>query len=296
MIARKLLVKALLICVVTAALIACSEKDSCEDSGLRGRLAIPSGRNLYVMDLKTGDVLQIQTRGAGTWSPDGRQLALSIVEQGSSWYADVVIHDVGSGESTTVASKLRFIDVPDWSPDGSWLTFMMGAAQLDSDRINVMAAKTDGSDLHSVANCGDRRCCCARWSGDGRRIAFASSKGIEVVDRDGGNRQRLYTREEGFVRELAWSPDNSKIAFIDDPDSAFIKLLDPESRQVSRLPVQDEFSGWSLAWSPTSDQLATVLFGQQEDQLLVIDLNGNELMNVRREHFSIGFLDWGPEP
>lgn len=294
----KLPEKAILFFLISAVLSACSGKGPPKESELRGRLVL-SGRNTFILDLKTSEVRQITPRGTGRWSPDGERLALHVLEQGSSWYADIAIYAVETGETATVVSKIRFAEPPDWSPDGEWLAFMVTPGGLHPSEAKLMAVRTDGSDLHTVAKCGDPHCCCARWSGDGQRVAFASGRGIEVVDFDGSNRKTLYRRKEGYIDELDWSPDGAHIAFLDARGSAHIKLLETESQQVHQIILQNPLSWWSLAWSPTSDQLATVLkdSDESEERLVVVDLNGVELANVPTKRFpDARIVDWGPEP
>jgi hypothetical protein len=53
------------------------------------------------------------------------------------------------------------------------------------------------------------------WSPDGRRIAFAWSFRLEVIDQDGSGR-RLVTGTDFFVEGVTWSPDGTKLAWGED--------------------------------------------------------------------------------
>lgn len=288
---------AILLSVLSVTLIGCVSGK--KDSPLQGHFLFGTGRGNYVLDLITSEVTQVNIPGNGRWSPDGQQLALSILDAGSSFFADIVIFDLRTGKIAAVARRLRFAEAPDWSPDGDWLVFMVGAGQGNPDNINIRAMRTDSSGLHTVINCGDPECCCARWSSDGQRIAFGSSKGLEVVDVDGRNREVLFKPQKGSIDWLDWSPNGSQIAFLGTVESFYVTLVNPLDKSVKEIPLKSPVILGSIAWSPTSDQLAIegnfLLDDDVEDRLVVIDLQGNELMNISlKEYHGVWGLDWGP--
>ena len=110
---------------------------------------------------------------------------------------------------------------PDWSHDGSRITFTACRAGDDSCEIYVMNA--DGSAQTNVTTnlAGDFM---SVWSPDDRRIAFASDRDgnseIYVMNADGSNPVRL-TYKDATDQYPGWSPDGSKITFESDRDGKF---------------------------------------------------------------------------
>jgi Tol biopolymer transport system component len=132
----------------------------------------------------------------------------------------------------------------------------------DTEHIYVAAA--DGSGLRRViGGAGIYRV--PRWSRDGRRLAFYSSRGggrdIWVVDADGGNPHQVTKAAAAPIIFPVWSPDGRMAAsemrpggrsFTFDPDRPW-----DEPGNVTVLPRSDndaQFIPWS--WSPAGDRLA----------------------------------------
>ena len=126
----------------------------------------------------------------------------------------------------------------------------LGLLKPDSNPIN--------EELH-------RQAAAPAWSPDGTKIAFfgeaidqlggiyAAGNGIwliDLIDAQGENPQQLV--QVDHVKNIAWSPDDTKLAFeVDTPDEdAQIRVVDSsDGREL------DRFSGQQPAWSPDSREL-----------------------------------------
>lgn len=189
------------------------------------------------------------------WSPDGAQIAfLSDRDDPSSgacghscWNQLYVVNADGSGEHRVVKTKFS-VQHPDWSPDGTKITFDSGS----NLRGNVYVVNADGSDLHLLIEDG----LWADWSPDGSRLVFASGRDgnveLYLADADGSNQRRL-TRNPRMEYFPDWSPDGRRIAFAVLQDRA-IYVMDTESGSEQRLTRRGNAE--DATWSPDGNWIA----------------------------------------
>jgi sugar lactone lactonase YvrE len=126
-------------------------------------------------------------RGAGGWSPDGRQIAFT------SRYNLYVMNADGSNK-TKLSTDRGVAEEYAWSPNGRQLAFLVydGVGQWWSDVVNA-----DGSGLTELSECRN-----PAWSPDGHQIACA---GIYVMNADGSHRIKLTNDSESNWGPV-WSP------------------------------------------------------------------------------------------
>jgi len=143
---------------------------------------------------------------------------------------------------------------PQPSPDGRQVVFARRTYDWDSNKttINLWLVGIDGSSLRPLTTAAAKDGG-ARWSPDGRTIAFVSDRGgssqVWTIDPAGGEAAPL-TRFPVDVDHVQWSPDGSRIAFsaevyIDCPDFACTAerdkahAVDPVTARVfERLPIR----------------------------------------------------------
>ncbi len=150
---------------------------------------------------------------------------------------------------------------------------------------------TDGSGQRRMApaNYG------ARWSPDGRKIAFSGSwpaaDGVYVMNADGSGQQRL-TSGGSWDGGLAWSPDGRAIAFARYLPSGFrdteIYVVNADGSEQRRL-TSDAW-GSELAWSPLGDKIAFVSRHEGNLEIYVMNPDGSEQRRLTRN--TVG--DWEP--
>ena len=141
--------------------------------------------DLFLADVQTGQVLAklassgtdahfdaIQfTNSAGTWSPDGKQLAFVVVDKGDS---RISIVDVASRQikKTFAVKGVDAIFHLAWSPDGRQLALSASSGGIDDLYLYDLAS----SKLHRLTN--DRYAQLQpSWSPDGKQIAFMTDRG-----------------------------------------------------------------------------------------------------------------------
>ncbi|GAA1809910.1 amidohydrolase family protein [Planosporangium flavigriseum] len=151
------------------------------------------------VDLREGTDLAAQV------SPEGRMIAIDVV--GVLW-----VLPASGGPARRLTSDLFDIAQPEWSPDGSTITF-----QSYRDGVfNIWTIRPDGSGLRQLTH-GPYDHREPRFSPDGRRIVFSSdlsgSYGIHTLDLVSGAVTPV-TDTPAEEYEPAWSPDGSRIAFV----------------------------------------------------------------------------------
>ena len=136
------------------------------------------------------------------WSPDGRRIAYL---EGSLGGAPLtVVNADGTGKQRLTGPLMVDLGSPSWSPDGRTLAFTGRGG-------DIYVVHAEGSGLRKLT-AGPGWDVGARWSPDGRRILFLSSRDVHretdlfVMNADGSG-QRNLTHTPG-VSELAasWAP------------------------------------------------------------------------------------------
>ena len=167
------------------------------------------------------------------------------------------------GRAVPIYQGSRLFTSPHISPDGQWLVLSNSGEKQE----DLFVMRPDGRDLTQITNdtYRDRG---ARWSTDGRRIAFFSDRSgqyeIWVINSDGSGLEQLtYTPENRMIFNPIWSPDNQKILYRMRGGSSYVIALGNagKSRVIEQLPAFDHpqlvFGPWD--WSPDGSALAGVV-------------------------------------
>jgi dipeptidyl aminopeptidase/acylaminoacyl peptidase len=187
---------------------------------------------------------------------------------------------------------------PRLSPDGARVAFTVTRVDMEQNRYESKAcvAASDGTGDPSVISADGASASLARWSPDGRRIAFTSHTiddddavtEIHVVDGDGGVPTVVCACPSGPT-ELEWSPDGRTLAFVArDPDrerygepGTSRKAKDMTPRRVERLFTRLDSVGW-ISDRPSRVFVVAVEAGSQPRTLTDGD-------------FEASGIDWSPD-
>jgi Tol biopolymer transport system component len=186
------------------------------------------------------------------WSPDGTQIAFRGLAPDSTY--EIYVIDVASGEPRRITRESAdvdspYTDQPSWSPDGEWIVYQVGISpvlrrvDIENGAISAIVVDAaipdvspDGSQvvyniwstsdvglanihgsgratIYSSSSNGDG--CCARWSPNGKLIAFQIHPGgtFYVYELATGE-TRIVATMPGAIDLVDWLDDQT--LFISD--------------------------------------------------------------------------------
>lgn len=169
------------------------------------------------------------------------------------------------------------------SPDGERL-----AVTARGEVFDVPAAKGVTKNITRSPGAHDRN---ARWSPDGRRVAYISDATGETelyVQEAGGSEPVQLTHDnDTYIRSFAWSPDSRKIVYTDRKNR--LNLLDVAGRRKETLMQTPEGEAYDVTFSPDSKWLAySRTADNRMDIVYVYDLAGKKEYPVTDKWYSSG--------
>ena len=200
------------------------------------------------------------------------------------------------GMTATVATAARPMQVDDLfkflrvsdaqiSPDGFWIAYVVTKVDLDANKSssNLWLADVAGKNPPKKLTSTDKKDRHPRWSPDGKRILFESSRSGETqlwtIDIRGGEARQitnLATEASGAI----WSADGKNIAFVSTIYPEFSKLPFKESDAANKKKMDE------IKASPIKAKVFTKLFYRHWDSyvedkrqhlfVLPYDANGAE--------------------
>ncbi|HEX9697377.1 MAG TPA: S9 family peptidase [Actinomycetota bacterium] len=171
-------------------------------------------------------------------------------------------------------------DDPRLSPDGRTVAYTVWSIDRDDNeyRSAIWLAAADGSSPPRRFTSGAHRDGSPRWSPDGSRLAFTSTRGqskdpkaqLYVMPFSGGEPERLTDLKES-VEDPSWSPDGATLLFVSRvPDPAYEQ--DDERRRAPRRFTRLLFKLDSVGWTGDRRQhLFTVAAGGASEPAQITD-------------------------
>ncbi len=205
---------------------------------------------IYVSDYDGYDAKAVTHDGtvvaAPTWMPGARRLYYTTYKFGN---ADIVWHDVGTGERKVFARYTGSNISPAVAPDGRHVAMILSKGGSP----DLYVADPDGGNLRQLTRTReDESSPC--WSPDSRTICYATKMGgrrvLATISASGGTPRRLPTSGVANPSEPDWSPDGKWIAFTSQMRNFEICVV-PAGGGETKL----YFSGEDPVWAPNSRTL-----------------------------------------
>jgi TolB protein len=216
---------------------------------------------------------ELEDSGGGSvwrpiWSPDGSRIVFLDDNSGNSF----IVNADGSGEIGRLNGFAQ-----SWSPDGTRLAFVVNEHLAPSILVAkpfIWVANADGSGAVELGP-GSY----ALWSPVVSRIAYLLNGELWLMNADGSQPVKLFGNEsmsatpwQPILQDFAWSPDGTKIAFVDY--SGFLRVIALDGSPSLTLAnigtlITGTLIGFQPAWSPDGSRIALWCSG-----VCIADLKG----------------------
>ena len=224
----------------------------------------------------------LEEEGQPEWSADGKSIRFSVFADASSRIYSI---DAGGGTPKLLGSiPGRAMRV---SPDGQRVLYWTGAWTA----MKLFVSGLDGARARQLTD-GSGVVWGARWSPDGKRIAFADRDSnrilqVYVIDADGSDRRQVtrFAAADGSAQMPAWSSDGSRLAVQsgDKNIPAHIWTVDLSSGAAKKLAPHDErYRDEVPAWFPGRDRIAFQSDRTGRMEIWVMDADGSSARQVTR--------------
>lgn len=208
----------------------------------------------------------------------------------------------GSGEEKLASGNDGGFDNLAYDPNSGRIAFTRFKEETEflqvfSTALNNLTAAQPVTDITGVSNVLH-----PSWSPDGASIVFSSNftgnDELWLVNVSDGGMRQLTDSPDASDTEPSFSPDGSQIVFTSDMDSpgfSAIYVMDADGENVTRLTVAPISK--SPAWSPDGTRIAYINNSQGDDDVYVMDANGQRpfMVTVDDNGAVDAFPVWSPD-
>lgn len=316
---RKLIALAFLVAGI-AAIVALPA--TAKPGGTNGKLVVNVDNStrgteqVYTVDPDGTDLqLLYDNAEVGQWSPDGRQVGLTLSS------GQQLLLNVDTGATTDLGLSARYPDLAlfcgVWSPDGSRLA-CEGFGQTDGSLNGVYTVRSsDGGGLRRVTSDPNGDDCPSDYSPNGNRLVITrandTSYELDTVKLDGAGLKHISPDGTDFdFCSGSWSPQGNEITFsahVPDSDRSTIWVAQSDGSGLRQIPVpgcggnrSDSSSiGCSApVWSPDGQKIAFSrhsLLPNDHFDLYTVNADGSGLSQVTNTpDLQEGGSSWGTHP
>ena len=218
------------------------------------------------------------------------ELEILDVKTGKVRKLSITVPDDGLHMRPRWISAAKFLEDAELSPKGERALFVA--------RGDIFTVPIEKGPTRNLTNTPDAHERWARWSPDGRTIAYVSDQSGEdqiwTIDQDGRTPpvQRTTTLS-GMLYAPEWSPDGKRIAFSDK--SGKLYALTVETNDLQQIADDTRGQVRHYVWSPRGGHLAFALQVSERTRSLFIWSSGDgQLRQVTGDLFDEHTPAWDP--
>ena len=261
--------------------------------------------SIWVANPDGSDPQPLTSGGAGqgdnapAWSPGGTMIAFTrdTTASTSDAAADLYIIQANGSGLRRLTSNATDDDSPNWSPDGSRLTF----ASNRSGNYEIYTMRIDGTDLRRLTSstASDIQ---PNWSPDGSKIVFTSNRSgdfeLYTMNAATGSGIVRLTTSAGYDYEANWSPDGSKIAFTSNRSGDFDIYVSNANGSSATDLTSSLGVGYDgrPSWSPDGTMILFEGVNPYDLDVLLMDADGSGVGWIVGSADDDWNPDWQPVP
>ena len=217
---------------------------------------------------------------------------------------DIFTVDPVNGTARAIVSGPETDATPSFSRDGTKVLFLRKITD-STDQFTLMAAASDGSNVHVVREDPVTADDVVEWSADGRSVLVSSDSTITRYDETGATRPTVLVRGARFQEGEIRPPDGAQILYEPDATAAVdLWIMDADgsdARLVYTPPMQSPVDLDQVRWSPDG-RLIGFKCAQPGDQsngrICVVAPDGSDLrvvdVNTTGDWTETDFV-WSPD-
>jgi tricorn protease len=259
--------------------------------------------NLYAYKVDSDELTQIthSTRWDVRWpSSDNRsrivyemngELQVFDVASGQDRRISIMVPDDGLAMRPSHYSAEKNIEDFEISPKGERALFLA--------RGDIFTAPIEKGPVRNLTNSSNAHDKWARWSPDGKKIAFISDltgeDQVYIIDQDGAGKPEQLTSEfKAMLYQPEWAPDGKRLAFSDKDGKLYVLTL--ADKKVVTIADDDYGMINDYAWSANGGHLAFSMADPNEYRSIYIwSADDDKLRRVTDIYFNEHDPVWDTE-
>src|SRR5215471_1731213 len=199
---------------------------------------------------------------------------------------------------------LRDVHDPQISPEGQWIAYSVGSANLDDDKFQEriwMSPAAGGDAIPLTAE--DVSSSHPRWSPDGKFLAFLSARNegktqVWLLNRKGGEAQKL-TDTPQDVDDFEWAPDSKRLVLVlRDPTPDELEAAKSKDKDKSDERPKNKKPKTQKPWVLDRLQFKRDTIGyldRRRKHLYVFDVAAKSLAQITSGDFDDDEPAWSPD-